>query len=829
VYNPIYKFQDKYGQGSWFDFTYGDGNGGGYYDNVDESYGPPLDGYRSDEYQELYGDHPYIQIQGPGEPLLVPQFDSPLPDGTIDPSVNSLERTPTPWISHPDNVKNFFETGFSHQHNVSVYGGSRGANFRISYTYQDDKGIIPNTDRLRNSIYLSGNIQVNPKLSISGVANYINTASDNLSGNGYSTTSPMQQFTSWFGRQVDLSWLKDNLESPDGTPYRWNYSYHDNPYWTAYKNTNSMYRHRIFGHIDVDYKFNDWISLTARGGTDVYTENRKYIRAKFSNDFPDGRLNDNNDVTRETNFDVFVRANRSLTDDISVNALVGANYRSNRYTYQQTYVDGLIIPDLYAVSNASVTPTTDTYLQESVHNSIYGRLSAGYKDYLFLEATGRNDWSSCLPEDNRTYFYPSVTTSFLFSEFFDIDPKDLFGKIRASWAKVGNTANPYSLITTYYSQETFMGKANLSYANTMANADLKPEEKTSIELGTDLKFYNNRVGLSFTWYKENTINQIMDVSVSGASGFTRKWINAGEIQNTGIEILLHGTPLEKEKFRWDIDVNWAQNNNEVIKLYGDVKSLELWRAAWDLKVLAREGEPWGQLYGWPTTMHKGKPVVYSTGYYAGCGQTTGIPEVLGNVIPDWTGGVRNTFRYGDFSLSALIDMSMGGDVFSITNNFGWEAGTLIESVEGYDYKNGNKTYKATPVTGNDMRIDGVLVDGYKLQDDGSYVKNDIVADYRAWAWAFWPSVGGHDLSIFDASWVKLRSVILSYRIPKKFVSRFGLMGATVSLEGRNLLILYKNVPNIDPETSYSASIVQGIEMNQLPNTRIFGMGLKLDL
>jgi len=849
--NHVFKLQNKYGQGSldfsigpvadslasYGDFRYVDGNYGGINDGTDESWGPPLDGYLSEYYNDWYGGRDYIQIQGEGKPLLIPQFTSPLPDGTIDPSVSSKNRTPTPWISHPDNAYGYFETGFSQEHNISVYGGGQGANYRVSITRQDDKGIVPNTDQKRNSVYLSGNIQLSPKLSVSGVANYVNTANDNLVGLGYNTTNPMQQFTGWFGRQVDITYLKNHVEKADGTPIRWNYSYHDNPYWIANKNTNSRIRHRIFGHVNVNYKFNSWINLTARGGTDVYTENRKYVRAKLSNDWPDGQFTDNNDLTRETNFDVFVRANRSITKDISLKALVGANYRSNRYKWQQTFVDGLIVPGLYSVSNSSVTPTTDTDLRQTKHNSVYGRLSVGYKDYLFVETTGRNDWSSTLPEKNRSYFYPSVTTSFLFSDFMDIDPKTLFGKIRAGWARVGNAARPYSLIGTYTAADLFMGLANFTYGNTVANADLKPEQKTSIEVGTDLKFFNNRLGLSATYYKENTVNQILAVSVSGASGFASKWINAGEIQNKGVELSLNGTPVEKGKFRWDVDVNWAKNKNEVIKLYGSVESLELWGSAWGgLKFLARPGEPWGQLFGYPTKMHNGKPVLRpaSAGYWAGTyWGDTDHPGVVGNVLPDWTGGIRNTFRYKNFSLSTLIDMSWGGDIFSVVNMFGWYSGILKESVTGTDYKNGDNTYKATPVTGDDIRREGgVLIDGYQMVISGgdtSYVKNDVAARANAWGECYWPSLGGHSISVFDATWIKLRSVSLSYRIPEKYVSKLGLMGVTVSLEGRNLLILYKKAPNIDPETGFSANIIQGVEQNQLPSTRIFGVHLKLDL
>jgi len=831
--NPQYKLQNKYGQGALIDndslasygeFAYKDGNYGGINDGTDESWGPPLDGYLSAQYDSLYGDHDHIVVSDiPGDPLYIPQYDSPLPDGTIDPSVSTWDRIPTAWISHPNNVTDFFETGLTQEHNLSFYGGTMSANFRISLSHQDETGIMPNTDQTRNSVYLSGNLQLSRKLSVSGMANYVKTDNDNLVGNGYSGFNPMQQFTGWFGRQVDLSFLKDNLQKEDGTPYRWNYSYHNNPYWIVNKNLNSRERNRLFGNVSANYKFNSWISATGRIGTDWYREHIKIIRAMYTNDFPDGNIEDQNRFSQEINADVFVRANRKLTEDIEMTALVGANYRQNNYRYDKIEVLGLIIPDLYSLSNASVKPVTDMDIENTKHNSVYGRLGLSFRDYLFLETTGRNDWSSTLPEDSRSYFYPSVTGSFVFSDFAKIDPKDLFGKIRASWAVVGNTAEPYSLIAAYASDDPVMGYPVLSLENTLANADLKPEEKTSIELGTDLKVLNNRLGLSFTYYQENTINQIMQVDLAPSTGFNFKWINAGEIENKGVELSLMGTPVKTDDFDWDITLNWAKNENKVIELYGDIEQIEIWQATWDLKVVARPGEPWGQMLGWPTKMHNGKPVVDADGNY----QSGADLDVVGNVLPDWTGGLRNTFRYKNVSLSTLIDVSWGGDVFSVTNMWGMYAGTIKESVEGAD--------DGKPVTGGDIRREGgVIIDGYQEVTDADgnvtgYKKNETAIDGYWYSICRYPQLGGHNLSIYDATWIKLRSVTVNYRIPPKYVSRFGLAGASIGLEGRNLFILYKKAPNIDPETGFSSNITQGIEQNQFPSTRMYGVSLKLDL
>ena len=832
-------YQDKYGQGmvnpkidavaksnaSFGTFGYVNGNGAGHSDKTDQSWGPPLDGYLSSQYDEMYGNIDYIKSQGEGKPLLISQFTSPLPDGTVDPSVRSTERKKTPWVSHPDNVRNFFETGLSQVHNLAMYGGNQDAYFRSSFTEQREQGIFPNTDQKRHSLFFNGSLNITDKLQTSVVANYIKLENDNLVGNGYNVMNPMQQFNGWFGRQVDIGFLEDHVKKKDGTPYRWNYAYHDNPYWTLNENTNSRTRDRVYGHFNVNYRFNDNLSILGRYGIDYFSEDRKYRREKLSNDFPDGQFvyNMRNNFSNHAN--MLLKYNKQLTDDINLKWMSGAEMRYSNYNYQETMVQSLIIPDLFTTNNAASKPQSDMYKEQKETQSLFYRAKFGYKDLLFLTTTGRNDWSSALPENNWSYFYPSVSASFMFSDAFDIDPETMTGKIRASWAQVGNSADPYSLHTTYGSYPTFRSMPNMTLNNTSANPNLKPERETSYELGTDLNFFSNRLGLNLTYYKSETEDLIMDVPISSASGFDRKWVNAGVMENEGVELQLHSRILENsdKNMFWDVDVNWSKNNNTVKNLYGDTKSFEVFPGTWaGLKVKAAEGEPWGQLYGYPTIKHNGKPVINSAGIPKA---NTDSLEVLGNVQPDWTGGISSTFKYGPFSLDAVVDVSVGGSIFNVTYMWMMYSGVHAHTVEGNE--------DVEPVTGDDIRRKGGLIhDGYKMEvsdGDTSYVKNDIKTSAHTYAQSFYPSIGGHEKSVFDASYIKLRQIAISYQLPNSFVNKLGLREASVSLIGKNLALLYRNTPCIDPETSFSAGKIQGIEQHSFPSVRTYGLKLRLRL
>jgi TonB-linked SusC/RagA family outer membrane protein len=830
--NPLVipNYQNLYGQGSaadWnagiYEFEYVDGAYGGVNDGVDESWGPRLDG------------------------RLIPQFDSP-----YDPETGF--RTPTPWIAHPDNIKSFFETGIKRTTNVAVSGAKDGANFRLSLNNQKIKGILPNTDLTKNSVMLNGELAVTDKITVGGSANYISNTSDNIAENGYNGGNPMQSLSQWFGRQVDMQVLKDRWKETNpvtGTPFNWNSSYHNNPYWNLYKNTNSRNRDRLIGNLNLGWKLADWISFRATAGTDFYIEDihERVAMGDVGIGFPNGNLNSYSNRRQEINANArFVMTKRF--GDISLDGSLGSEYNRYNSYYRETNIAEFIIPDLYAVSNAAVAATTNMREYHTELQSVFGTANIGYKNFLFLDLTGRNDWSSTLPVEHNSYFYPSASLSFIITDAFGIQSDVLsFAKLRASYAEVGGTADAYQLQGVYTASNPFDGYPSLSYANVIPPLGLKPQRKRSKEFGFELKFLQNRIAFDATVYRENTVNQIMNIDVSRTTGFSSKTINAGNMQNQGIELQAMFTPVQANDFQWDIAVNWSTNESKVVELYGDMKYLQLYNLSWNALAYAFPGQEYGTIFGYAIVRenatpvyydaeqkqlayyeYSGRPVVTRTGRYIRSGARTPI----GNIMPDWFGGVNNSLTYKNANLSFLVDFKKGGDIFSVTNMFGMYTGILEETA-------------ATNANGKNVRDaladgGGVLIDGAvygKVKPDGTVqyidatgadsatpIENSTYVAANLWGYDYY---GKNELSTFDGSFVKLREVSAGYSFNNiAFLSKAGIRDLNFSIVGRNLLILHKNIPNLDPEVSSSAGNSSvGAETNAIPSTRSYGFNIKL--
>jgi TonB-linked SusC/RagA family outer membrane protein len=809
--------QNDYGQGYDGEFEYVDGNGSGTNDNVDESWGPRLDG------------------------RLIPQFDSPY-------DINTGVRTPTPWIAHPDNIKDLIELGYTSTSNLAVTSGTDKANIRVSFARQDTKGVYPNTDERRHSFSITSGAKLTRKLQVDATAMYVHLRNNNIPGSGYSTLNPLYTYEMWGGRQVDTKALKEHWMETDpvtGRPYNWNHSYHDNPYFTLHKNLHSRERDRIFGKLSATYLFTDWLSFQLRAGTDYYSQTRKENYAKGSNDNPEGRFDDYGEIANETNIDGLLAFNKEF-GSISIAATAGANLKKYYSRTQETHVAELIIPDLYAVSNAQVTPTTGVTLAEDQIQSVYGTASFGFKNWLFLDVTARNDWSSTLPVDNCSYFYPSVSLAWIVTDMLNLQSNTLsYLKVRGGWAQVGSPASRYKLATTYSSAEPFDGNPRLTLGQTIPALDLKPETTTSIEAGIEAKFFMNRLGIDLALYKENTTDQIMDIGVSASTGFATKTINAGEVQNKGIELMLTGTPVKTSAFSWDIDVNFTRNVNEVISLTEDMQYLNLWFGTWGTYVQARPGQLYGNIYGRDVAREFKKVDDNGLATYSGrmlvsptSGATVRSPEsvILGNIVPDWMGSIRNTLNYQNLNFSFLIDTRQGSDVYSITYMFGVYSGMLEETVGNND--KGNP--KRDPVAdGGGVRVPGVFgrigSDGMPeyLDADGNPtdtpVENTIYQECQSSSIAGEGIYGTPGISTFDASYIKLREVIIGYTFDQPFIRNLGIRSVNLSFVGRNLAILHKNVPHIDPELGFSAGRIQGMESTQLPSLRSLGFNLRITL
>lgn len=460
----------------------------------------------------------------------------------------------------------------------------------------------------------------------------------------------------------------------------------------------------------------------------------------------------------------------------------------------------LAVPGVYNVANSAVTPTVFNEYKSKRINSLYGFGQLGYKNELFLEYSVRNDWSSTLPKGHNSYLYPAISLSGVITDMFDIQSPILsFAKVRASWAQVGGDTDPYSLEPTVsfgggWNASTKL--LNLYVPDLLPNAELKPQTNTSIEFGADMRFFLDRVRLDVTYYNQKSIDQIVNIPISASSGYTAKTVNAGEIDNKGVELLLAITPVKLSDFRWDVTFNFAKNQNKVVALAEGVEQFLL-GSYWSLQVLAMPGGAYGVLWGYDYDRDPQGNIIYTDGL-----PSQGPLKALGNATPDWLGGMLNEFTYKGFNASFLIDTKQGGDMYSMTTTWGRYAGALKETLIG--------------------REGGIVGVGVMSDGNGGYVPNTVVATAEAFNKASYTSDIASS-SIFDASYVKLREIKFGYTFRNS--PKFPVKDLNVSFVGRNLAILSTKVPHIDPESAFTSGNVQGLEFGQLPSARSLGFSI----
>lgn len=789
-------YQNKYGQGFYGEFDFVDGNFGGKNDGADESWGPKLDGRTTG------------CVMVAGTPFGATNYDTNKPCHQFF-GVG-------PWAAHPNNVRDFWNTGTQVNMNVAVSRASDRSNVRLSVGRIGESGMYPNNTNTRTDVALAGGAQISDRWSAEASINYINDALKNQPAQAYEEIDPMQGFI-WFGRQVDTRILKDNLyrdlndpltqqilignprlRTDAPIPYSWNYSYHPSPYWMAGVKTTDFARNRGIGHVSVTYRFSDWLSATGRTGRDWY---QNHFRANYPvNDispYPRGGFNDVAETHSETNSDFLVTANRSLLKDLSVTLNAGGNARVNDLEADTSNVRQLVIPGVYTLSNSAGLPgVADTVLKKKV-NSLYGLASFNYKNWLNVDVSGRNDWSSTLPKGGNSFFYPSVGAAFVFTDAFRIQSDVLsYGKLRANWSRTGNDTDPYQLAAVYAAGTAWGGQPSFTAPDRLPNAALKPEQTTAEEVGVDLGLLNNRVSLNATVYQKSSTNQILPVSISPTTGFTQAVVNSGNVRNRGVELAAMFRPIDRPELRWDVTVNWAKNTNKVLSLFGGVQRIVV-GSYWNVDVTADSGQPYGNLVGtkWMRDA-QGHIVVDST---------SGLPirdskqTVLGNYNPDWSGGITNTISYKRLSLSFSFDGQMGGQVYSVTRWFGDYSGVLQASLLGRE-NNWNDRF----VVPNAVYENG--------SPDTTHV---LAQDY--WHNTFY----AQEMGIVDATYLKLRELRLAYDVPPSVAQHFGFSSATIALVGHNLLLWAKQ-STIDPETTFDTGNRQGVENGQLPTARSVG-------
>lgn len=809
------EFQNLFGQGAGGRFSYVDGKGAGVNDGVDESWGPRLD----------IG-------------LLIPQFDSPLDaDGN---------RVATPWVSHPNNVRDYFRMGISTNNGISVARGDDKYQFRVGYNYEKQVSIVPDAGTNKTNISLNTDYHLAKWIVVGATANYIVYTAPSLpgsatpSGSNVRSNSPMLQFL-WFGRQVDTNSLKADYTR------NWNSSYYDNPFWSASYNTQSQERHRLIGDLHAEFRLTDGLNVRFRTSTDWYNDRRK-SKVKWGSagaGSPYGSYAEDAYTVKENNTEVLATYIKQLNKNWGIDALLGFNVRNKQYENNYQAAPRLAVADLYTLTNSRDPLTSSNDFYRLRQYGLYGSIQLDYRRWAFLNITGRNDWSSTLPVDNNSYFYPSVTASVLLSEAFGWRSKAVnYLKIRGGWSQVGADANPYQLATVFTSETAFNGNPLQSSSTIGMNPNLKPEKTSSIEAGFEAAFWDNRLCLDFTYYKTDSRNQILKLATTAASGYTSQVRNAGHIRNRGYEIQLGAVPIQTSKgFRWNLDLNYGANSSKVVKLddEGLITSYRLYSSG--IQILASVGEAYGTLFGTSYVRDANGNVVVDAN---GLPKISTTNKTLGKFTPDWTGGISNTFSYRSLSLSFLIDASVGGSIFSNTNKTGKYTGVLANTLSGRDAEHGGLWYY-TAAMGNNVRLpespsysvssdglyyaqvngqstrvyqDGIMVEG--VTESGS--KNEEVVSAEKYYHRIYSIA---EANVYDASYVKLREVALSYRLPRLWTQKLHLQEASVTLTGRNLWTIYKSVPNIDPESALTTGNAQGVEAYSLPTTRSFGVNLSV--
>lgn len=809
------EFQNLFGQGAGGRFSYVDGKGAGVNDGVDESWGPRLD----------IG-------------LLIPQFDSPLDaDGN---------RVATPWVSHPNNVRDYFRMGISTNNGISVARGDDKYQFRVGYNYEKQVSIVPDAGTNKTNISLNTDYHLAKWIVVGATANYIVYTAPSLpgsatpSGSNVRSNSPMLQFL-WFGRQVDTNSLKADYTR------NWNSSYYDNPFWSASYNTQSQERHRLIGDLHAEFRLTDGLNVRFRTSTDWYNDRRK-SKVKWGSagaGSPYGSYAEDAYTVKENNTEVLATYIKQLNKNWGIDALLGFNVRNKQYENNYQAAPRLAVADLYTLTNSRDPLTSSNDFYRLRQYGLYGSIQLDYRRWAFLNITGRNDWSSTLPVDNNSYFYPSVTASVLLSEAFGWRSKAVnYLKIRGGWSQVGADANPYQLATVFTSETAFNGNPLQSSSTIGMNPNLKPEKTSSIEAGFEAAFWDNRLCLDFTYYKTDSRNQILKLATTAASGYTSQVRNAGHIRNRGYEIQLGAVPIQTSKgFRWNLDLNYGANSSKVVKLddEGLITSYQLYSSG--IQILASVGEAYGTLFGTSYVRDANGNVVVDAN---GLPKISTTNKTLGKFTPDWTGGISNTFSYRSLSLSFLIDASVGGSIFSNTNKTGKYTGVLANTLSGRDAEHGGLWYY-TAAMGNNVRLpespsysvssdglyyaqvngqstrvyqDGIMVEG--VTESGS--KNEEVVSAEKYYHRIYSIA---EANVYDASYVKLREVALSYRLPRLWMQKLHLQEASVTLTGRNLWTIYKSVPNIDPESALTTGNAQGVEAYSLPTTRSFGVNLSV--
>ncbi len=738
-----------------------------------------------------------------------------------DPTYGQL----TPFVPHPDNIKDYYETGYNINNGVTVTGGNENSTIRLSLNDTKIGGVEPNTFLNRNNVGVDASLDLTSKLTALANVNYAtNNARRPKQGSEFGTG----YFVQWFQRNIDMNRLRD-YQYDDGTYLHWNLpfpntttgeianlspTYWNNPFFDAYENTSDDRRNRFFGNVGLRYQILPELEISAFIRSDMYTqniENRTAFGGRALPAYSIGKYEN-----QEMNYEFLAQYNNRW-DEFSLNANVGGNIYDRKYSYlSMGTVGGLSSPGFYNIDASVDRPNTNSYLLRKEIRSLFGMASLGYRDTYFIDASIRNDISSALPEANNSYWYPSVSGSLIFSELTNWD--DLtFGKLRASYAQAGSDLSPYQTSRSYGVGTVYDGISTIFIPSNLNNPDIKPSFAHSYEAGVELRFFRNRLGLDLTYYEQKNRNQIIQLDVSGTSGYGSTTINAGLIENKGTELTLTARPILTENFHWDATFNISRNRSMVVELHPDINVYTYDQTTYSSVTSylnSYEGMPFGSLVGQAYQRDDAGNILLGNNNMP---LYTDATHNFGSVLPDFTGGFQNTVRFGNFNLAAMIDFQGGGQFFSRSKQLAVRTGQDPLTVA----INENGVSVREPVSeGGGVRVVGVNeetgepVDTYV--EARPYYRNEIGRRiYEEW--------------LFDASYIKLRELRLGYNFSESFLETWPINTFGIALIARNPLMIWQKAPEgIDPsEISTGGQSISWYESGQLVSVRSLGINLNI--
>ena len=783
-----------------------------------------------DDYQRVYGQGRDGQIpvenntnttQAAWGAKLDPNLMIPIYNGEIKPYglVN-------------DNILSFFRTGTTMTNTIAFSSGGEDANVRVSASDLRNEDIVPGSALKRNTFLINSSVDIGDNLVVTGKVNYVTENVDNrpaLSDNPNNIGLALIGIAPNF----DQEWLSEGYKDEFGNYQDWNgNTFRINPYWSINEISNFSSKDRVMGYLQLNYQFTDWLSLQLRGGTDFFNFRFTNFSPRGTPIWETGSLEEISRNVAENNYEAILTFEQSFGEDFFVSAFAGGNIMHTESESFSQLGSGIILEDVEKITNFTDQRIGYGFYEKQI-NSVFGAVQTGFQDTYFLDATFRNDWYSTLREGLNSYFYPSFSGSFVFSNLLSESTPLSFGKLRASWAAVGGDLDPYQLNLSYGLKDfSLLGRPLGEISNTsIPNLNLKPTKTYSYEFGTNLRFFNNRINFDFTYYDTRTINQILRLTVPSTSGYNTAIVNAGEITNKGIEVMLSAVPIETEDFSWNVILNYARNENQVVELHDQVDDYLLANARWaGAAIMATEGEPYGVIVGRKLLRDPEGNVVHNQ---------AGLPifgteqEVLGQGTYDWTSGITNAFTYKGFRLSALVDIKVGADVYSMSNAIAHANGTATATLEGRDewYASEEARLAAGVSPANWEPTGGFVGDGVVnvgTAENPEYVENTNFVNPQS----YWASMFGDNASpepfIYDASYAKLRELTFGYSFAPDLLDDTPFQSLSLAVVARNLLILYNNIPNIDPESSYNNGNGQGLEYGSLPSRRSFGFSLNVN-